>query len=146
MQLTQFAGTRVDGTIELSEAAMNELLHAGPSRIGDVTLEVAPGNQIVVHYGVVHATATLAPEIETGPSPRLTLTLASLVVALGLRAVLREPFVSFSGRSLTITLADVPALQSMRDLWPHLKRVALSTTAGGVSVHFEVSVSEAIDA
>jgi hypothetical protein len=125
---------------------LNELLHVGPSRLGDVNLAVAPDNQIVVHYGVVHATATLPPAIEAGPSPRLTLTLASLVVALALRAAVREPFLSFSGRRMTISLADVPALQPMRDLWPHVRRVGLSTNGKGVRVHVAISIDEAIDA
>ena len=146
LRLDQFAGTHVEGAITVSAAALNELLGTGASPLHGATLDVMPGNQLVVRYGVLHATATLPAAIDTGASPRITVTLASLLVAMGLKAALRQPYVEVSGRRLTICLADVPPLQSIRELWPYVRRVELSTDRGAVRAHFVFSMSEVIDA
>jgi hypothetical protein len=103
-------------------------------------------NRLVVRYGVLHATATLSTALEVGPSPRLTLTLASFVVAVALKAALRQPYVTISGRRVTVHLADVPALQSIRGVWPHVRRVDFSTRRGTVQADVLFAVDEDVHA
>jgi len=146
LRLDQFAGTRIEGTISVSSAALNELLATDDSPLRGATLEVAPDNQLVVHYGLLHATATLPEAIDTGASPRVTLTLASLLVAMGLKAALRQPYVEVRGRRLTISLADVPQLRPMRELWPCVRRVDLSTDRDAIRARIVFSTNEVIDA
>jgi hypothetical protein len=130
----------------VSAAALNELLNIEGSRVRGATVEVRPDNQIVFRHGVVHATVTLPHAVEVGASPRATLSLASVMVALALKAMLRQPYVQIHGRHLTIHLAEVPALHSLRTVWPHVRRVEVATEPEGVRLRVVFTVTGAIDA
>jgi hypothetical protein len=130
----------------VSESAVNELLNLDGSTLRGATVAISAGNQIVLRYGAFRVRATLPPAIEAGPSPRVTLSLASFVVAFALKAALRQPYISVTGRQLTITLADLPALQRLRGFWSELRRAELTTEPGSVRVDLVVSVAEATDA
>jgi hypothetical protein len=140
-RLEPFTGSHVEGTIAVSAAAVNEILRTSGPPLADVTLELRPGNQLIVRYGILHASATLEPEIEAGASPRVAVTLASFAIALALRAAVRQPFLSFSGRRLVINLAEVPALAGARGLWPHLRQAGFSTDEAGVRVDLIVDIA-----
>jgi hypothetical protein len=96
---------------------------------------------VLVRYGVVHARAELPAAIEAGPSPRLTLRLASVLVAMGLKAVVRQPYIHIHGRFLTIALADVPALHPWRDGWRHVKQIRFATAPGALRVGVAVAIA-----
>jgi hypothetical protein len=146
VHLAQLAGTQVQGTVRVSEAALNELLNSDTSRLRGATLQIAPDNRVVFRHGIVRAAVTLPYVIETGPSPRATLSLASVMVAMALKALLRQPYLQVHGRELTIHLAAVPALERFRPIWPYLRRVAVATERGGLRLHFEFIVTEVSDA
>jgi hypothetical protein len=130
----------------VSAVALNELLNLADSRLRGATVEVGLDNQVVFRHGVVRATATLPYTVEVGSSPRITLSLASVVVALALKALLRQPYVHFQGRHLTIHLAEVPALQSWRAVWPHVRSVEVATEREGVRLRVVLTVTEVTDA
>jgi hypothetical protein len=130
----------------LSEATLNELLNSHDSPTRGATVEVRPDNQIVFRQGIVRATVTLPHAVEMGAAPRATLSLASVMVALALKAVLRQPYVHVHGRQLTVRLAEVPALRSLHDIWPYLRRVELATEPNGVRLDFVFIVTGGIDA
>jgi hypothetical protein len=140
-RLPQLAGTRLDGTFHVAEATVNELLRLGPAPLSGCLVELAAGNRVVVRYGPFQATAAIAA-YEPGPSPRLRLALGSFVVALGLRAAVRQPYVRVSGREVVIDLAAIPALQPYAAFWPILRRVAVETTPGRARVDVEIVVAE----
>jgi hypothetical protein len=130
----------------VSESAVNELLNLDGSTLRGATVAIRGGNQIVLRYGAFRVRATLPRAIDAGPSPRVTLSLASFVVAFALKAALRQPYISVTGRQLTIALADLPALQRLRGFWSELRRAELTTEPGSVRVDLVVSVAEATDA
>jgi hypothetical protein len=139
-RLEQLRGSRADGTIQISESALNEVIGLA-ARGGTVpTLQVMEHNQLEVRYGLVHARAELPAALETGPAPRLTVTLASVMVAWALRAVVRLPFVEFHGRLVTIHLAAVPALAAYRALWPHLRSARFATAPRALRVEVGLSI------
>ena len=81
-----------------------------------------------------------------GSSPRATVSLASFIVAMGLKPLLRQPYFQLHGRELTIHLAAVPALESFRPIWPYVRRIDVSTERGVLRLHFELIVTGESDA
>ncbi len=142
LPLDQLAGSAAEATLRLAESSINELLRAGEPPLNGATIAIGTGNQVTVHYGMLHARATLEPELEIGRAPRLTVTLASFMVAVALRAALRQPYVTLSGRRLTIDLAAVPALAPMARYWPHLRRVAITTADRTVRLDVSIRIDE----
>jgi hypothetical protein len=68
-RLEQLRGSRAEGTIQISESALNEVIGLA-ARSGTVpTLQVMEHNQLEVRYGLVHARAELPAALETGPAP-----------------------------------------------------------------------------
>jgi hypothetical protein len=146
LDLAELTGTHVEGTLRVSAAALNELLNLEGSRLRGATVEVRSDNEVVVRHGVVRATMTLPHAVEVGSSPRATLSMASVMVALALKALLRQPYVQVHGRHLTIHLAEVPALRSLRTVWPHVRRVEVATEREGVRLRVVFTVTGGIDA
>jgi hypothetical protein len=141
-RLAQLHGTRAAGTIEINEVALNEMIGFA-ARGGTIpTIQLLDGNLLEVRYGVIYARAQLPPALETGPAPKLTVTLASRVVAWGLAAMLRSPFVEFVGRRVTVHLAAVPALAPCRALWPHLTSARLATVPGALRIGLGIAVDQ----
>jgi hypothetical protein len=140
-RLQQVAGSHVNGSFRIQESTVNELLRRGPAPLSACDVAIAAGNRIVVRYGMLHATATI-DGYDAGPSPRLRLTLASLVVALALRAWLRQPYVQASGRQVEVAIAAVPALAPYAAIWPHVRRVHIETAPARARVDVEVFVGE----
>jgi hypothetical protein len=143
-RLEQLRGSRAEGTIEISESALNEVIGLASCGGTVPTLQVMEHNQLEVRYGLVHARAELPAALETGPAPRLTVTLASVMVAWALRAVVRLPFVEFNGRLVTIHLAAVPALASYRALWPHVKSARFATLSHALRVDVGLSIDQGV--
>ena len=135
------AGTHFEGAFTVAQSTVNELLRMNPAPVSDCTVEVEAGNRLVVRYGVLHATATV-DAFEAGPRPQLRLSLASFVVAMALRAALRQPYVRVSGRHVFVDLGRVPALQPYAAFWPHVRRVDIATAPGRLHVDVEVLVTE----
>ena len=142
MQLKHFFDTHVAGALKLSEAALNELLNTTESPVRGATISVAPDNEVVIRYGMLHARVTLPHVIDVGAAPRVRLRLASLLVGVAVSAALRQPYIRVSGREITIALADVPALHGFREMWPYVKSAGLRTDGRAVVMDFRVSVTE----
>jgi hypothetical protein len=142
VQLDQFCGTQIAGTLKVSEAALNELLDTKESPLPGATISVAPDNEVVFRYGVFRARVTLVPWVEVGATPRIRLQLASLLVRLALSRALRQPYIRVSGREVTISLAAVPALHGWREVWPYIKSAGLRTDGGAIVIDFTFSMTE----
>lgn len=125
----------------MSEAGLNDVL-AAVSPIKGASVELGGGNRVRVRYGRLHAEATLPANVELGRSPRLTVVLSSIVVALSLRVLLSQPFISVQGRRVIVDLAAVPELAAVSPFWRHLREVRLSTSPNALQVSFDVEITE----
>jgi hypothetical protein len=141
-RIAHLTGTRAEGTIVISEAALNEVVSLASHGHTAPTIQLMDHNRLEVRYGIVHARAQLPLAIDTGPAPRVTLKLASMVVAWALRAILRSTFVEFHGRLVTVHLAAVPALRPYRALWPHLTSARLATAPGVLRVGVGIAIDQ----
>jgi hypothetical protein len=142
MRLAQLTGSHAQGTLQLAESAINELLRLSASGAHKPTLTLLPRNRLLLRVGLFHAHAELPASMQTGPSPQLTLALASIVVAWGLKAVVKQPFVHFHGRHLTIDLAAIPGLHAWREVWRHIHQVTFETVPGALRIQFAVAVTD----
>ena len=140
LPLGSLRGTNVEGTIQLSEATVNDLLRLGSHQNRVPIIEVQANNQLTVRYGLLHARLTLPDAVDLGTSPRVTISLASVIVAWGLKAVVHQPYVHIHGRHVTIDVAAVPALDPWRTVWPHFRSVQLSTDQAVLRVRFAFSI------
>jgi hypothetical protein len=137
----QLTGTRADGTVQISEAALNEVVSlASPGHT--VTIQLMADNRVEVRYGIVHARVQLPLSLDTGPAPRLTVTLASTVVAWALRAIVHSTVVEFHGRRVTVHLAHIPALAPYRAWWTHVRSARLATAPGVLRVGIGVVIDQ----
>jgi hypothetical protein len=135
------AGARVSGTVRLRQ----DVLNAGLQRVREVPaglgLDVSGGNRIAVHYGLVRVTGVIDENVDvSGGVPRVRIELASALVALGLRAVLRGPLMVIEGRNLIVDLAALDAVAQQRRYWALLRKVRLRTMPGLVLVDLEAAV------
>jgi hypothetical protein len=137
----RLAGARVSGTLRITQAALNDKIRHLRQVPPGVALDVRAGNEVAVRYGLLQATAVVDEAVElSGGPPRIRLVLASGLVAVGLRVVLRGPAMFVDGRRLTIDLAALDPAGKHRHYWPLLRRVRLRTTPGQVHVEFEAAV------
>jgi hypothetical protein len=141
MRLAQLTGSHADGTLQVAESAINELL-VRIARGRRPVIEVLERNVLILRYGMLHTRATLPRSITPGESPLLTLHLASLLVAWGLKAVVHKPFLHIHGRRLTIELARVQALHPWRGLWRHLQQLTFATVPGALRLTFSIVVHD----
>lgn len=134
-------GTQINATVPISASRLNQTLAASPNGLlRSLRLEIHSANQIVVRYGVVHATAVLEEAIDFAGSPALTLRLHSVLIASILRSAVRVPFVRFHGTSVRIDLGGIPYIQENRRFWKHIKAVGLKTTAGRLEIRIEIAI------
>lgn len=137
----QLRGSRAAGVLQVAEFFINDLLRIlSPPGGSPPSLAVGARNHVMLRYGMFHANAELPLAVDTGPRPRLTISLASVVVAWALRAAARQPFLHFHGRHITVDLAAVPGLEAWRDVWPHLKALRITTARGLVQFQFLISI------
>ena len=132
-------GTRLAGTLHIDQTAVNDLLRLSSPQ--PLLIEIQPESRIVLRYKVFHVHATLPPTLQLGPSPQITVTLDSIVVAWGLKAAIHESFVRIHGRDVTIKLAEVPVLEPWREWLQHLKAVEFTTDAGRVGARFTIEIA-----
>lgn len=143
MRLAQLSGTNASGTIQVAEHSLNELLSMWTHGAAhQPVVELLPRNRVAVRYGLFHARAELPQALDPGPSPKLTFHLASLLVAIGLKALVHAPFLHVHGRRLTIDLARLPGPQPWREMMLHFRRLAFETAPGALRVAFEIDIKE----
>jgi hypothetical protein len=140
-RVAQLSGTHAAGTLQIAQSAMNDALAAIGAGRTPPAIEMQPANTMLVRFGMLHAHATLPPRLEAGASPRLTLRLRSLLVAMALRAAVHQPFIHIHGRQLTIELSAIPAFQEWRELWKFLELAEFETVPGALRIRFSVRVT-----
>lgn len=140
----QLQGTRAEATIQVTESAINEVIAIVRRGQTVPTIRLMGNNRLEVRYGMLHAHAELPRAIDAGPAPRLTVKLASRVIAWALHAALRLSFLEFHGRFVTVHLAAVPALARYRALWPHLRSARLATAPGRVRLEASLSIDQGV--
>ena len=135
------SGTRAAGTLQLSEAGINEALaELMQNASTKAACALQPGNVLMLRYGLVHARVELPADVVPASSPYLTLRLASVVVAWALKAVVHLPFVHIKGRYVTIDLRALPLPEPWRDLWKYVQRLSFETVPGALRVGFRVEM------
>ena len=132
-------GTRIVAAIEVSESVLQSALQHVRGLPRTMTISVAPANRIIVGYGAFHATAVLAPMMDSR-APRIELELRSTILAWGLKRAINIPAVSVSGRRVAIDLDRVPALADFSAAWQHLRAVRFATAEGRLFVNADVAV------
>lgn len=142
MRLAQLKGSHAAGTLQIAATAINDVLRLLSPGASAPTLELLPHNAVMVRYGMFHARAEL-PAVADAELPRVTLTLASLLVAWGLKALVRQPFLHVHGRHLTIDLSAIPAFSGWRDLWNNLHQLTFATAPGALHVGFSIAIDDA---
>lgn len=142
IQIAQLTGSSIEADLKVSEATINEWLARGSTSSSHLSVELRAANSVVVRHGVFHARAQLPAAIEPGDSPRLTLVLASIVLAVALRAVVRQPFIHIHGRHVTIDLVSVSGLESWRELWKHVRGLTFVTAPGVLRVGLVAAVKD----
>ena len=137
----RLAGTRLTATIPLTQAVLNELAAASSGRAGQVGVAIHADNQLVIHYGSFHATVAVPRMIDLRTSPRITVTLASTVIAWTAKTMIKAPYVAIDGRNVSIDLSAVPQLEPLRNVWRHVHAIKISTTEGRMRLAIEVVVT-----
>jgi hypothetical protein len=140
VRLDQLTGTDIDGTVRISEASINELLNDEHSPLRGATISAAPDNELIVRYGIIRARVVLPRTLDVGSAPQVRLRLASVLIALGLKAAIRLSYVRIDGREVTIFIADIPALRPLHQVWQHVKSASLRTEGSAVVMDFRFSV------
>jgi hypothetical protein len=141
MRPAQLAGSHVKGTVQVTETAINDIVHVFAGESGPA-IELLPHNGLMLRYGMFHARAELPSHLGQDTLPRVTLVLASVLVAWGLKAFVHQPFLHVHGRHLTVDLAAMPALDAWRDLWRHLHQLTFETAPGALRVGFVIEVEQ----
>ena len=142
-RLPGLTGSRVQATLQIAERAINDVLALIVGASTHPVVELLPERTVLVRYGLLHARAELPPSLTS--DARLSLHLASLLVAMALKALVRQPFVHVHGRHLTIDLAAIPALHPWRDLWRHIDQLTFETVPGALRVGLVAVVVDADD-
>jgi hypothetical protein len=142
MLLAQLIGTRGDGTIQISEAALNEALTKARTQGTPMSIALLPNNVVHVTYGVFREHVALPRSINPAVSPSLTVQLSSWMVAIGLGMLVRQPYIRMRGRQVTIDLAEIPALQPWRALWSHIPVLTFETLPGALRVGFAIAIDK----
>jgi hypothetical protein len=142
VQIDHFAGTHLAGALRISEDALNELLNIEQSPFRGATIAVDSENVLVLRYGLIRARFALVPVIEVGDSPRVRLLLASMLISLAMRTAMEQPYITVKGREVTVSLAEVPALQHLHEVWAHVRSAGLRTDGHALVVDFTFSITE----
>ena len=143
-RLAQLQGTRAEATIQVTESALNDVIGIVRRGHSVPAIRLMGNNRLEVRYGMLHAHAELPRAIDAGPAPRVTVKLASRVIAWALHAALRLSFLEFHGRFVTVHLAAVPVLAPYRALWPHLRSARLATAPGRLRVEVSLSIEQGV--
>ena len=139
--LPRLQGLTARADIPVTQAVLDDALRLAPGLPRDLRVEIGADRHLLIRVGPVHANARLAPGLTLSPRPRLTVELASQLVAWGLRAVSLPAFVQVEGRLVHVDLARVPALRDAAPLWPHLQQVTFTSTHGRLEVQAIVQVT-----
>ncbi len=138
--LPHLQGAAVTAELPVRQDLLQDVLSLTPGLPRDLRVEIGADRQLLVRAGPFHANARLAPALALAPTPRLTVELASQLVAWGLRAVALPPFVELSGRLVHVHLAAVPALRHLAPLWPHVTEAAFASAPGRLDIRLAVQV------
>ena len=135
------AGTRLTGTLPLTEAVLNDAIRRSPRIPPGLTVEILDSNRLVARYGIVSAAAVLEDEVRVGGgAPQVTFELSSVMVAWALKQAVRLPALRIEGRRVTFDIGALDGVDATHPFWSHLLRARLRTTPGYVHIDFEAGV------
>jgi hypothetical protein len=137
--LPRLDGTQVRALLPVRQTVLDDMLRMAPGVPADLSIELGADRQVQVRYGMFHANGRLAAGF-SGTAPRVTVELASQLVALGLQRLSLPPFVAVRGRLVHVDLMRVPALADLAPLWRHVDAVTFTSVAGRLDVQVEVRV------
>jgi hypothetical protein len=143
MRVADLTGTHAAGTVQMAEQALNEVMRRlTPAASTHTLVQLQPGNTVMVRYGLLHARAQLPSAVTEDELPRVTFRMASVLVAWGIKAAVRRPFLHVHGRFVSIDLSAVPELSAWSEWWRHLRRLSFEVVPGALRVGFVVSINE----
>jgi hypothetical protein len=142
MRLAQLNGSNIEGTIQISEAALNDVLSRSRANRTRVEISMLPENVLLVTYGIFRERVALPRAVALADSPTVTVELASWTIATGLGVFVKQPYIRVRGRRITIDLAAIPALQRWSELWKHVRTMTFRTAPGALRVGFAMTVDE----
>lgn len=137
--LPHLDGTQVQAFLPLRQAVLDDVLRMAPGVPPDLSIDIGADRQVQVRYGMFHANGRLAAGFP-GSAPRLSVELASQLVAWGLQRLSLPAFVAVRGRTVHVDLMRVPALADLAPLWRHVDAVTFTSVAGRLDVHVEARV------
>lgn len=159
LQETRFrdlAGTRVSGTVPVSERLINELVAASIPRgapVREVRVQPLPGNAFSVRVSPRAAllpSITLRLEIERQPelpaSPLIVLRMATMGGLLGFAgsalpiASMLPPGVRLDADRILVDLRTIAAQRGAADLLQHVTQLRVNTEEGRVVLHVDLAV------
>lgn len=150
------AGTRLSGTIPLSERLINEVVAASIPRGGHVReahVRPEPGGRLSVRVAPRAAllpSLTLKLQIERQPefpgNPVLVLRMAKMGGLLGMASAalpiagMLPPGVRLDGERILVDIRAMAAQRGFADLLAHVKQLNITTDAGRVLVQVDAGV------
>ena len=150
------AGTRLSGTIPVSERLINEMVAASIPRGGHVReahVRPGPGNRFSVRIAPRAAllpSLTLKLVIERQPelpgSPVLVLRMATMGGLFGMASAalpiagMLPPGVRLAGDRILVDISAMAALRGFGDLVAHVRRLNITTEAGRILVQLDAAV------
>ena len=150
------AGTRVSGTVPVSERLINEVVASALPRgapVREVRVQPLPGNRFSVRVSPrapLLPTVTLKLEIERQAdlpsSPVLVLRMATMGGLLGIAgaalpiAKMLPPGVRLDADRILVDLRTIAAERGAADLLQHVTRLRVNTEEGRVVLHVDLAV------
>ena len=150
------AGTRISGSIPVSERLLNQLVAATMPKnlpVREVTVRPEPGNRFSVRISPRAAflpQLTVKLEIEKQPqfpiSPEIVLRMATMGGLLGLAGVafpiasMLPPGVRLEGERIVVDLRELARREGVADLLELVRELDISTDEGRVRVFVDTSV------
>ena len=141
ISLAQLKGTTATIELEIAQGAINDVLGRISTGTTRPIIELLPGNTILVRYGLLHARAQLPERSVLADSPTVTLVLASVLVAMAVKAAIRQPFITVHGRHLEIDLTRVATLGAWRHLWRQISELTFTTLPGRLRIGVAIALS-----
>jgi hypothetical protein len=138
----RMSGTSLAGTIAIDEAGLNQAL-SPPGTPQAMRIELRAGNRLTFFYRHLHASVELPRPLDLSRSMEVTFRVASLLVAWGLKRLLRRPYIRVHGHDVTVDLAGIGALAPYHPILRSVRHVALTTDAGRLRAQFAVDIDDA---
>ena len=119
----RLTGAQMQFACPVRQQLLDDLLPTLPGVPAGLTVRLQSDQRVQVQLGAFQAEARIRPDVVLVPAPAVVLDLSSQLVAWGLQRLTLPSFVKVSGKEVRVMLAEIPALGSMAELWPHVREL-----------------------